>query len=150
MLFVTPVSGPLVFAVLEIPFHPLSTVMSGVRNKQGAIFAPQGAGITAGKRDHLRGCHVWQDVRSALVQAPQSDHGLRASWRLFGGCGIWTELWRKDMVFDRRWLGGRRKNDLPTVGNTMSRGMEAGNCRPCPARTWVWLEKRPPGWWRRM
>lgn len=79
MLFVTPVSGPLVFAVLEIPFHPLSTVMSGVRNKQGAIFAPQGAGITAGKRDHLRGCHVWQDVRSALVQAPQSDHGLRAS-----------------------------------------------------------------------
>lgn len=79
MLFVTPVSGPLVFAVLEIPFHPLSTVMSGVRKKQGAICAPQGAGITAGKRDHLRGCHVWQDVRSALVQAPQSEHGLRAS-----------------------------------------------------------------------
>lgn len=79
MLFVNPVSGPLVFAILEIPFHPLSTVMSGVRKKQGAICAPQGAGITAGKRHHLRGCRVWQDVRSALVQAPQSEHGLRDS-----------------------------------------------------------------------
>lgn len=88
---------------------------------------------------HLQACHVCQFVLRALVEVrvPQS---LGVSGRLIGGCGVWTELRRKEGY--RPWLGGWKKSDFPAVGNITSKGTERGNCKTCPASPWVRSERR--------
>lgn len=66
MLLVNPVAGALVFTVLETHFHPLPFSELDIlfvpteqcdgwniyKEKQGAIRAPQGAGVTVGRMNH--------------------------------------------------------------------------------------------------
>lgn len=118
------------------------------KEKQGAIRAWQGASITAGNRNHLHACHVRQCVLRGPrggeeVLAPQSE---RRGLRLLEGSleGVVFELNFEERIrfFDRLWLGGWRTNDFAAAGNIMSKGMETGNCKTCPASTLVWLKRR--------
>lgn len=77
------------------------------------------------------------------VLAPQSEHGslrlLEGSWE-----GVVFELNFEERIrfFDRLWLGGWRTNDFAAAGSIMSKGMETGNCKTCPASALVWLKRR--------
>ena len=65
-----------------------------------------------------------------------------------GAGGFWEANWR---MWYLNWalkeeyrlrLGGWRKSDFAAVGNIMSKGMETGNCKTCPASPWVLLGRR--------